>query len=267
MTIDFGSIQKYDDRGFGFVSRTFGKSESQVFVHIKTIKKKYFPLAQKLNNCEPFKEVSFWYKFETSKKGEEVTDIWITAKDIPQSYQQELSDLIQQVEAIWKNIESSQPSWLDFITRELVGSERRDELSFERNNLENQLRAAEEERRREAQAIRQNEITRISQSHGLTQVQADELERLLAEMRPFNFRRSKQLSQYIVRHKMGYKYPNISGIVTMEDGGQEWDFYGGFPTPIYKIICRELGLDNERTTARPTDFRPWSQVGCSKILI
>lgn len=254
MTIDFGSIQKYSDRGYGFVAQTFVKAESQVFFHITTIKKKYSELAKNLNNGEPFEEVSFWYQFETSKRGKQVTNIWLRAKDIPQRYQQELSDLIQQVEAIWKNLESSQPSWLDFITIELLGSERRDELNVERDNLENQLRAAEEERRREAQALRQNEITRISHSHGLTKVEADELERLLAEMRPLNFTRSKQLSQYIVRRKIGYKYPNISGIVRMEDQGEEWNFHGGFPTNIYKIICKELGLDNERTTARAIDF-------------
>jgi len=80
-------------------------------------------------------------------------------------------------------------------------------------------------------------------------VEADELYRLLADMRPLNFTRSKQLSAYIVKHKLGYQYPNIAGTAIMEDGGIRWRFEGGFPTHIYGIICRELNLSNQRTSA------------------
>ncbi|MEH2268274.1 MAG: hypothetical protein V7K68_07555, partial [Nostoc sp.] len=88
----------------------------------------------------------------------------------------------------------------------------------------------------------------------------DELERLLVEMRPLNFTQSKQLSAYIVKHQLGYRYPNISGIVRMEEEGREWDFHGGFPTDIYKIVCQELNLDNQGTTARPIKFTPFKTV-------
>ncbi len=76
-------------------------------------------------------------------------------------------------------------------------------------------------------------------------------------MRPLKFTHSKQLSGYIVRYKLGYKYKNISGILRMELGGEEWDFHGGFPPEIYKIICIELGLANQNTPARPGRFTPF----------
>ena len=80
---------------------------------------------------------------------------------------------------------------------------------------------------------------------------------LLPWMRPLNFTHSKQLSAYIVKHQLGYRYPNISGIVRMEEAGTEWDFHGGFPPDIYKVICMELNLDNQRTSARPVSFTPF----------
>ena len=168
--------------------------------------------------------------------------------------------MIQKIESIWKNVDSPKPTWLDLVTIELLGVYRRDELSVEQDNLESQLRAAEEERRREAEALLQNEIARIAKKHRLEKTKADELHQLLTEMRPLGFTHSGQLSKHIVRYRLGYRYPNISGIVTMEDGGTEWEFPGGFPPEIYKIICKELGLDNQRTSATVRDFESFKDL-------
>ena len=213
-----------------------------------------------MDNSEAFETVNFWYKIEIIEKGEQVNKLWLSTENIPQSYTHELCGLIKKVESIWKNVDFPKPSWLDLVTIELVGVDRRHKLSVERDNLESQLRAAEEERRREAEALRQNEIRRIVEVHNLKKAEADELEQLLAEMRPLNFTHSKQLSAYIVKHQLGYRYPNISGIVRMEEAGTEWDFHGGFSPDIYKFICMELNLDNQRTSARPVVFTPFEDV-------
>ena len=256
MTIDFGSIKSYNaDRGFGFVGCTFSNPNEKVFFHIKKIKKKYSELAQKLDNREAdFETINFWYKIETNEKGQQVSEFWTGTEDIPQNYTHELYGLIQKVENIWKNVSSLKPSWLDLVTTKLVGVDRKHELSVERDNLESQLREAEEERRRNAKAIRQDEIRRIANVHNKTKEEAEELGRLLSEMRPLNFTRSKQLSEYIVKHQLGYRYPNISGIVRMEGEGKEWNFSGGFPPDIYRIICEELDLGNQGTRARAIGF-------------
>ena len=199
-----------------------------------------------------------------------------------------------------KNLGSPKPSWLDLVTIELVGVDRRHELSVERDNLESQRRAAKDERRREAEALLPNEIARLIANNRLKKTKADEsgqqknesepqkktkheeppkpepppppkpepppndpndeLKQLLAEMRPLKFKNSKELSAYIVKHKLGYRYPNISGIVIMEDGGKEWPFSGGFPPKIYKIICEKLGLVNQGTSARATKFTSYQQL-------
>jgi len=262
MTIDFGNIKSYDaGRGFGFVGCTFSNPNGKVFFHIKKIKKKHPELAQQLDNSEAaFETFNFWYEIGTSEKGEQVSELWLCTENIPQSYIHELCGLIQKVESIWKNVDSPKPNWLDLVTLQLVGVDRRYELSIERDNLESQLRVAEEERCRAAEALRQNEIRRIIEAHDLDEVKANELEQILKEMRPFGFTHSNQLSKYIVKHQLGYRYPNISGIVTMEQAGEEWDFHGGFPPKIYKIICEELNLDNQRSQATPIRFTPFKDI-------
>ncbi len=94
----------------------------------------------------------------------------------------------------------------------------------------------------------------LAKKHKLTPTEADELYKLLDDMLPLGFTRSNQLSNYIVRHKLGHKYPNISGIVRMMVEGTEWDFQGGFPPWIYAIICDELELTNQGTRARAVGF-------------
>ncbi len=125
-----------------------------------------------MDNSEAFETANFWYEIETSEKGEQVSKLWLNADNIPQSHTHELCDLIQKVERIWKNVSSPKPSWLDLVTIELVGVDRRHELSVERDNLESQLRAAEEERRREA-ARRESEIARMAKDYELTKMRQD----------------------------------------------------------------------------------------------
>lgn len=285
MTIDFGGIKRYNpDRGFGFVGRTFFAPNREVFFHIKKIKKKDPELARNLDNSD-FLAVNFWYKIERTEKGEQVSKLWLRADNIPQSHQNEISGLIQKVENIWQNIDSPKPSWLDLVTIELLGVDRKFELSIERNNLESQRKEAEDEQRRAAEVLRlkqieakrererqeaerqeqmriakENEIKRLGKQHSLEEREAEELYQLLTEMRPLKFTRSKQLSNHIVKYRLGYKYPHISGIVRMQEAGQKWDFHGGFDTWMYKIICKELNLDNEGTPARPIGFTPFKDI-------
>lgn len=100
-------------------------------------------------------------------------------------------------------------------------------------------------------------IMSLAARHELEEADANELHRLLTDMRQLHFADSGQLSAYIVQHRLGYKYPNISGIVRMREGGTEWDFHGGFPPNIYRIICEELRLDDRGTPAKPVGFKPF----------
>lgn len=103
--------------------------------------------------------------------------------------------------------------------------------------------------------VREPSHKSLAAKHGLQAAEAAELQRLLTDMRQLQFADSGQLSQYIVRHRLGYKYPNISGIVRMREADTEWDFPGGFPPNIYRIICQELGLGDRGTSAIPVGFK------------
>lgn len=83
-----------------------------------------------------------------------------------------------------------------------------------------------------------------------TSAQAEELIHLQNYMSQKGFRLSSELSKYITRNKLGIQHPNIADIVTMKNDVKEWDFNGGFPKRIYRIICQELGLRDKGTSAR-----------------
>ena len=92
------------------------------------------------------------------------------------------------------------------------------------------------------------------------QIEENEFNQLVDETRSRNFSRSKELSKYIVDNKLGFKYKNISGILEMEGPEGRWKFKGGFPPKMYARLCRELGLGNEGTEAKPRDFTPYKDL-------
>lgn len=108
--------------------------------------------------------------------------------------------------------------------------------------------------------LRIGEISRLARKYRLTNAAAEEFHQLLVEMRPLEFKRSNQLSHYIMRNNLGLKYKNISGILRMEHGGEEWDFHGGFSPGIYRIICQELKLGNQGTQTRTVKFTPFKDI-------
>lgn len=56
------------------------------------------------------------------------------------------------------------------------------------------------------------------------------------------------------------KYKIISGIAVMSNGFHRWNFDGGFPPNIYKIVCQELNLRSQGTQASMIGFRPYKDM-------
>ncbi|NJN73601.1 MAG: cold shock domain-containing protein [Limnothrix sp. RL_2_0] len=261
MSIDFGSIKNYNaERGFGFIGCSFSNPNKKNFFHIKKVKQKFPELAYKLEKKEPYTQINFWYETEITPKGKQVVNFWQRSANIPKNHEDELNALVEKVKEMWRSIESPQPSWLNIVTIELLGNDLRNGLNSERNFLLNQLKEEEERQKKEALQLVEDKIQRLHQAHDLTEEESRELDQLLSEMRPLNFTHSHQLSKHIVRYKLGYKYPNISGILRMEGEGREWDFDGGFPPKIYRVICIELGLSNKNTLSRPIGFTPFRNI-------
>ena len=106
-------------------------------------------------------------------------------------------------------------------------------------------------------ATTQSEPVNYEEKYRLSTEQADELRRLVADLGPLNFKRSVDLSRYIVRHKLGYRYPIISGIVDMTDGTSKWKFDGGFSPDMFAIVCDALGVEDQGTHSWVIGFTPY----------
>jgi cold shock CspA family protein len=158
VTINFGSIKKYNtERGFGFVSQSIhniNRPTRQAFFHITTVNSRYPDLAQQiqLENAS-YQDISFWYEVETTKKGESVSKLWLSANDIPPS--QDLDILTEQIEGIWIDIDTSTPHWLNQVTLDLVGQTRMDELNEEREKLQGKADDKKREKKEADDAHRQ----------------------------------------------------------------------------------------------------------------
>ena len=121
------------------------------------------------------------------------------------------------------------------------------ELIIERNNLE--LNREEENKK----LIEEQKIQK--------EIEYREFKELITEMASLGFTHSKELSDYIIRNQLGYKYKNISGVLEMEKDGYRWDFNGGFPEKIYAQICSELNLRNEGSNAKVVNFNSFKKLG------
>lgn len=100
----------------------------------------------------------------------------------------------------------------------------------------------------------------LAKKYDFGSTEAAELHRLITDMSRLNFRDSEDLSRYSVKHKLGYRYPNISGIVRMRGAGNEWDFHGGFLRHIYRIVCEKLDLEDRGTNAESIGFKSFKNI-------
>jgi hypothetical protein len=92
----------------------------------------------------------------------------------------------------------------------------------------------------------------------------EEFEELVAELMNKGFTMSAQVSNYIVQHKLGYKYKRISGVLDMENGCNTWKFNGGFPPRIYAKLCDRLNLGNKGTSSKVLKFTPFKDIKSSE---
>lgn len=263
MSTDFGIVSNYNrERGFGFVRGLLIGNSSDVFFHIKTVKRADPQLAARLAES-PLTDIHFWYETEVTQKGTQVLAI-LSSEQVKRGEITDLSRHIAKVEFLWRNLSYQKASWLADVTADLAGPHRVYELNLERERLEAEeqesrklalkeleARLADEEEKRQ----RQRDAKKIQE-----QLEDNEFQELVAEMRQFCFTHSSQVSQYIVTNRLGYKYRNISGVLQMELNGTIWNFKGGFPTKIYAMLCEELGLSNNGSRAKVRDFESFARL-------
>ncbi|MEP2650892.1 MAG: hypothetical protein ABJH06_02770 [Paraglaciecola sp.] len=272
MNIDFGYVKKYiSDRGFGFVTHTFlSGRQSEAFFHIKNVKKTRADLVDKLVNMKSTDLIWFWYDTEITNKGEQVNNI-LKSNTIHDLDIDNLPTIIDKVEVIWTDVSSNIPAWLQEVTVDLLGIGKAEEFSLKRNALKEEARKIEKKRQKKEKKvekkiqkknrkIEKKERKRLKKKTLQKDIEEKEFENLVAEMKDLGITKSKHVSQYIMRNKLGYKYKNISGVVKMEQDGTVWDFKGGFPSTIYARLCRELGLGNQGTRTKVLSFKAFKDL-------
>ena len=251
--LDFGVVNTFTDRGFGFISHTFCKHSSKnVFFHINTIKKVSPKLADNLKNTNSIKSIFFWYEFEETEKGEQVVNL-LESPNILDKYKDDLPIFIQKIKEIWKDMNFPLPIWIHDMTSILLENKQVIELHLERDKLEKEQEAQEK-----AEALAWQKL--IDEERIQEEIEKKEFEQLVSEMKSLGITKSKEVSRYIINNKLGHKYKNISGIIKMEQDGNLWNFKGGFPPNIYAKLCKELGLTNQGTLARAVDFIPFKDL-------
>lgn len=276
MTIDFGKVERYiEDRGFGFVSHTFAKvPPKEVFFHIKVVKRTHQELARLLDSTTTSERMYFWYEYRTTSKGQEVVAI-LDVRQIREKHADQIATFITTINTNWINVENHLSESFKKATLDLLTSDEANQLAEHREALEvEKIRRLEDLRKAEAARLKEIAGQRAAQQEAESArrkaiadqravqetAEEEEFRQLVREMSAIGFTHSSQVSKYIVRNSLGYKYKNISGILQMELDGRVWDFNGGFPPKIYARLCNALGLGDEGSPARPGKFTPYKDI-------
>jgi hypothetical protein len=148
-------------------------------------------------------------------------------------------------------------AWLKH-TRIEYEERRRNEEALAKKRLDDEELKKNRDAARAVESARIRELVekQISQER----IEEEEFRNLLEEVSAQGFTRSNQVSDYIVKNRLGNKYKNISGILQMEAGGETWSFNGGFPPRIYARLCEEMGLGSNGSQARPVSFKPFKDI-------
>lgn len=86
----------------------------------------------------------------------------------------------------------------------------------------------------------------------------EEFERLVEDMKILNFRTSGELSKYISRNKLGWRYPHLTGRLEMTNGLDVWEFDGGISDKWYAKLCERLHLANARSLSWVKKFTSYA---------
>ena len=286
MNLEFGVVYNYYPRnGFGIVTNPLNVlKDRKTFFHISNIKKSNFQIFNKIYNYNYSEIICFWYEFEITPKGHQIKRV-ISQTELKSFIKTNLQSALfkeyyfPKLKNLWLEIHTEEPVWLYEISLnvfddlEIKNLQKQKEAQLEIQRKENErlkkIKDEEEEiKRLERERLKKiqdekEEIQRIEHER-LKKLKDEEegleFELLVAEVSSKGFTLSSQVSSYIVRNKLGNKYKNISGVLTMRNETSEWNFKGGFPPKIYAMLCDRLGLGNNGSHSQVLDFTPFKDL-------
>lgn len=104
---------------------------------------------------------------------------------------------------------------------------------------------------------RRLKINYLRYRYRLNYLEAKELSYVIDICLAQNLIYSRDLSNFIRFNGLGRYFPNICGILYMDNGCNQWKFIGGFPSNIYRILCNELNLKGRGSNATTIGFKPF----------
>jgi cold shock CspA family protein len=248
MNVEFGIVTRYfSDRGFGFVSRELsGTQQDVIFFHISTLEKSFPELANAVKSQGDDETTFFWYETGSSPKGPQVVDT-LDYEDIISLPKNDFIRVVEKLKTLWKNLSFQLPEWMIQVAKNTLSPELFNEIESSRK--------AEIEKVKLQRLSKPSSKKLIPKSTSLfDSTEEKEFQLLVEEIKALGFEHSVQVSNYIVKRRLGLKYQNISGHLEMSRNGDTWTFDGGFPPAIYGRLCTELGLNNNGSSARPSKF-------------
>ena len=107
--------------------------------------------------------------------------------------------------------------------------------------------------------------TKTSSKQIIGNAEEREVEELVAKFREMGFTKSAQISNYIRKHRLGFQFPNITGVLELKRGDGDcvdtWKFNGGIAPRFYREICNRLGLGNNGSNAEVSGFESYRERG------
>lgn len=93
-----------------------------------------------------------------------------------------------------------------------------------------------------------------------TRVEINEFWCLVKECIEKELKSSKEVTDYILKNKLGFKYRHIAGQLTFRRGHDSWIYNGGISPEYYGKLCNELNLGNNNSDVRVERFRSYAQL-------
>ena len=93
MKLKYGTVVKYNERGFGFVKEIVSSGSvlsNEAFFHISVVKA--LGIESELNSFNTNSNINFWFVVESTIKGMAVSNAWTDAGLIPNEYLVELAE-------------------------------------------------------------------------------------------------------------------------------------------------------------------------------
>lgn len=84
---------------------------------------------------------------------------------------------------------------------------------------------------------------------------------LVEECKELGITTSAQVTNYIKKYTVGYKYRHIAGDLHLRNSYNQWIYKGGIAPKYYRMLCIELGLGNKHSDAEVEKFRSYAEMG------